>query len=109
VEGLTFRLRSSGYLSLEKTMPEFAEFYEGLHALASDGEVKAAILEQLSRHGTVVDVERFWGVFEKDKRYFLARFLRTNDAIRVANEYKLRSFGFYSVLFELNGEYAENS
>lgn len=87
-------------------MQKFARFYDGLHELASDGEVKAAILERLSQYGTVVDVERFWGVFEKDKRYFLARFLRTDDAIRVANEYKLRSFGFYSVLFELNGAYA---
>lgn len=92
-------------------MQEFAKFYESLHALASDFEVKVAILEKLSQYGTIVEVERF-RVFEKDKkdkRYFLARFQHADDAIRTSNEYNLRSFGFYGVLFELNGEHAEKS
>ncbi|HEX5362845.1 MAG TPA: hypothetical protein VFW59_01110 [Gallionella sp.] len=86
-------------------MQEFAKFYDSLHVLVSDGEVKAAIREEFFRLGLVANVERFFGLFGKDKRYFLVRFATTDDAIRTANQYKLRSFGFYGVLIELRGEH----
>lgn len=82
-------------------MQEFAKFYDSLHALVADSEVKAAIRENFSRLGLEANVERFFGVLEKDKRFFLVSFAKSEDAIRMANRYKLRSFGFYGVLIEM--------
>lgn len=83
-------------------MREFTEQFSRLNQAETDAEAEASIGELFAPLGEVVLVQRFLSLPRKDKRCYLVKFANAKDANRVANQYKLRSFGFNNVLLELD-------
>lgn len=81
-------------------MREFTKKFSRLNQVGTDDEAVASISELFASLGEEVFVQRFFSFPSKDKRYFLVKFANAEDAIRVVNRYKLRSFGFNNVLLE---------
>ena len=83
-------------------MQSFLNLRSHLSTLASDNEVGFAFAEFFSSLGTVNSADRFFGLGEPNRRYFLIQFKDSADAMKATSKYKLRSFGFNGVLIELN-------
>jgi hypothetical protein len=90
-----------------KVMCEFMEFNTHLSSITSDIEVSDALRNFFSVAGEINHVGRFyldsqfWKSEECVFRRFIVQFKRSEDAIKVINQYNLRSFGFDSVVVEI--------
>lgn len=82
-------------------MGDWGGFQSRLSGLVTDGEVEAALRERFADIAPLASVSRFQGFQKQSKRYFLVNFQESADAVRLTNQYQLRSFGFNGILIEI--------